>query len=315
MPPATISVILATYNGARYLQQQLESLAQQTSLPTELLVGDDGSQDETRSVVDTFTKTCPFAVRWIQPSKERLGACANFARLLEYASGDYLMFCDQDDIWLPDKTSMVLKEMQRLEEQYGRDIPCLVHTDLKVITESGAEIASSFWRYQRIMPQLANRLQVVLVQNLVTGCTMMLNRSAVRMVVPMPFHGPLMHDWWCTLAVVAFGGQVSGLAYPRVCYRQHGGNVVGAQSWWQRILDRLFVVSGRNIRDELLATQQQAAIFFEQFGGILTPQNKNVIRDYARLSDLGFFAKRSTLLRHGIHKSGWYRTLGLYLYV
>lgn len=315
MPTAAISVILATYNGARYLQQQLESLAQQTLLPTELIVGDDGSQDETRSIVDDFTKTSPFPVRWIKPSKKRLGACANFARLLEYANGDYLMFCDQDDIWSPNKIGITLKEMQRLEEQYGKDLPCLVHTDLKVITESGIEISPSFWRYQKIRPQLADRLQVVLGQNLVTGCTMMLNRSAVKRVMPMPLHGPLMHDWWFALAVVAFGGQVSGLSCPVICYRQHDSNTVGAQSWWQRILRRLFAVSGRAIRDELQATQQQAAIFFELFGDTIAPRNRNIIHDYTRLTDLGFFAKRGVLLRHGIHKSGWYRTLGLYLYV
>jgi len=310
----SVSVILASYNGAAYLRQQLDSLAAQSQLPVELIVGDDGSQDETRSIVENFAQISPFVVRWVQPCKEPLGACQNFARLLELASCDYLMFCDQDDIWLSDKIRVTLEEMQKIEMMYDRATPCLVYTDLTVISADALKIAPSFWRYQRLKPQLGGQLRVVLAQNAVTGCTVMVNRAAVKLVAPMPRQGPLMHDWWFALAVSAFGGQVCGLDCPTVLYRQHSHNTVGARPWWQRILYRLLTI-GKGARGELLATQGQAAVFLKHFGSAIPSENRAVIQAYARLSDLGCIDRRIVLWRHRIQKMGWHRTAGLYLSV
>lgn len=313
MLSGTVSVILATYNGALYLRQQLESLACQTFLPTELVVGDDGSWDETCSIIERFIAVTPFAVRVLSPLAQPLGPCLNFARLMQVARGDYIFFCDQDDVWLPDKICVTLEEMQRLEAKYGLNVPCLVHTDLKVISADGSETASSYWKYQHFKPQLSNKLQVILSQNLVTGCTMMLNRAAISSIGQIPQHGPLMHDWWIALAVNAFGGYVSALNYQTVLYRQHPKNVIGACSWWQYVMRKLLPENSPT--GELRATQQQAAAFLRRFGLDIPPQNRRLIQDYAQLSECGFWARRMTLWRHGIHKSGKHRTLGLYLHV
>jgi glycosyltransferase involved in cell wall biosynthesis len=314
MAVPSVSIVLATYNASSYLQQQLDSLAGQSHLPVELIVGDDGSLDETRLIVEAFARTSPFVVHWVHPCKEPLGACQNFARLLELAHGEYLMFCDQDDIWLEDKIRITLEEMQRLEAMYTRETPCLVYTDLAVISADAQEIAPSFWRYQRFKPQQGGPLQVVVAQNVVTGCTTMVNRTAQKLVVPMPRHGPLMHDWWFTLAVSAFGGQVRGLDRPTVLYRQHSHNTVGARSWSQRILSRM-LTAGRGTRDELRATQEQAAVFLEHFGSAIPSGSRMLIQAYAQLSNLGFVNRRIVLWRHRIHKMGWHRTAGLYLSV
>lgn len=308
----TISIVLAACDGGRYLRQQLASLSGQTLLPGELIVGDDGSQDDTCKIVEEFAASSPFPVRLVRSAGSRLGTSGNFARLLELAGGDYLMFCDQDDIWFPDKVQVTLKEMRRLEGVYGLYKPCIVYTDLKIAAEDGTEIAPSFWRYQRIRPP-EDHLRVLLVQNVATGCTMMVNRAALRLVMPMPLQVPLMHDWWFALAVAACGGHISGLDYATMLYRQHGCNVVGARAWWRRILTRL-VGGAENIRKELRATQEQAAGLLCRHGNDIPQSNKAVVQSYARLAEYGFWARKMLLARHGIHKLGWYRTVSLYLY-
>ncbi len=307
-----VSIILATCNGALYLREQLASLAEQTLLPNELIVGDDVSQDDTCRILDDFAATSPFPVRMVRSAGNKLGACKNFVRLLEFVGGDYLMFCDQDDVWLPDKIHMTLSEMQRLEGAYGNDRPCLVYTDLKVVAKDGTEIAPSFWRYQQMKPPV-NHLQVLLAQNIVTGCTMMVNRAALKLVMPMPEQGPLMHDWWFALTVAAFGGHMSGLHSSTVLYRQHHHNDVGARAWWKLMLDRLGT-NGEMIRRELGATQKQAAALLQRYDVDISTANRRVIQDYAQLSAYSPFFRKFVLARHGIHKQAWYRTVSLYFY-
>jgi glycosyltransferase involved in cell wall biosynthesis len=103
-----ISVAMATYNGGKYLDEQLESLATQTLLPTELVVGDDGSTDDTLHILDAFAKTAPFPVR-IERNPARLGYRANFMAIVRRCRGDLISFCDQDDIWHPEKLELVAK--------------------------------------------------------------------------------------------------------------------------------------------------------------------------------------------------------------
>lgn len=314
MPAETISVILATFNGASHLQKQLISLVEQSLLPTELLIGDDGSVDETYSIIEAFAATSPFTVRLLPASSRPLGTCMNFARLMQAAQGEYVLFCDQDDLWLPDKIECSLLALREMEKEYGRNLPCLVHTDLSVIDATDKKIAPSFWRYQYLDPRLSLSLNTALVQNVVTGCTVIMNRALVDAVLPLPLTGPLMHDWWLVVVALALGGRVGYLSRPTVQYRQHGANAVGAKRWsLSGVLTKMLDVG--QIKQQLVATQMQAATLLQRHNGQLSASNRELAEIYATLSSLGPFAKRMNMWRCGIHKSGWQRTLGLYLYV
>lgn len=314
MSATSISILLATFNGVPYLRRQLESLACQTTLPTELIVGDDGSFDATRSIIEDFAETSPFLVRWLPSHNERLGPRTNFARLLEHASGNYILFCDQDDVWLPDKITLSIKEIQRLEGLHGLDTPCLVHTDLSVIDGSDSILAPSFWKYQYLEPSLSLKLNAAVAQNVATGCTMLVNRAAVNAITPVPLTGPLMHDWWFLIVTLAIGGMVSYIDCPTVLYRQHEANAVGAKGWGlPGILKKIW--SCEQNRAQLRATQMQASALLKRHGDQLLSIHQKLVEDYAALSSLGFFEKRMCIWRHNICKSGWQRTLGLYLYV
>ena len=202
--------------------------------------------------------------------------------------------------------------MRRVEGDFGCRTPCLVHTDLQVTTEDGTVIAPSFWNYQRYAPSTTAQLHGVLAQSAVTGCTVMLNRALADVVCPIPSAGPLMHDWWLALVVNAIGGQVRYLIKPTVRYRQHSGNIVGARSWKRLVYERSAAPGAW--RSQFNDTCRQAAALLERHSADIDPQNLNALEEYAALPSQSFWDRRRVLWRHGIRKSGWYRTAGMYFF-
>src|SRR5690606_13737176 len=152
-----------------------------------------------------------------------------FARLLGASTADYIMFCDQDDVWLPGKVTLTLAKMQELEAACGAETFLLVHTDLRIVDENLNLVADSGHRYQQIDPDRGNTLGRLLVQNIATGCTIMVNRALRDLALPIP-GAALMHDHWLSLVSACFG-KIAYLPEPTLLYRQHSGNKVGAQVW------------------------------------------------------------------------------------
>lgn len=223
-----ISVALCTYNGGAYLQEQLESIAAQTLLPAELVVCDDGSTDDSLALIRDFARQAPFAVR-LYRNERRLGVIANYSRAVSLCRGDYISLCDQDDLWHPEKLELSLECMGGAEERYGQKTPLLVHSDLQVVDLQGRVMAASLMKSQNIHHVEGEPLKTLLVQNFVTGCTVLLNRPLAEASLPLPERA-LMHDWWFAL-VAAVLGRIVFLPRPTVSYRQHGSNTVGAKKF------------------------------------------------------------------------------------
>ncbi|GIW27382.1 MAG: glycosyl transferase [Meiothermus sp.] len=300
-----VEILLATFNGARYLQDQLDSLGAQTYSNWSLIVRDDGSTDSTRDILKTYSQSFPGRVRIIEDSDKGLGAKGNFARLLEYASAPYVMFCDQDDIWLPNKIELLLHRMLEAEAHWGSGVPLLIHSDLEVVNHDLSVIANSFWKYQYLEPTSGQGLNTLLVQNTVTGCATIINRALYRMALPIPQEA-IMHDWWLALVGSAFG-RVELVPQPTVRYRQHDSNSIGAKRWgWGTMFSK-----AKKVRGIIEKTQRQARAFTERFG-MSTPK---IISEYGRLQELDPLSRRSWLLRNKVRCSGWLRNLGFWLYV
>lgn len=222
---SSIEVVLPTYNGTAFLEQQVESIAAQSLRPQRLLLRDDGSSDGTLSLISCLQERYG---DWLQvlPADGNLGCTANVSRLLEATSAAYVALADQDDLWLPQKLEQALALMQQLERHHGAATPLLVHSDLELVDEFGAPLGCSYLQRQRLDPQRMALVDLALT-NVVTGCTALLNRALLRQALPIPSEA-LMHDWW--LALVASGcGQIALVEPPGVLYRQHGGNVLGAR--------------------------------------------------------------------------------------
>lgn len=226
MARPAISICMATYNGEQFLIQQLESIFAQSNQDWQLLVRDDGSNDDTIRVIEDYANRLPDKIRLIKDNGGRLGANLNFGKLLEYADTEYIMFSDQDDVWLPNKIEMTLNAMKATEQIYPNK-PVLVHTDLKVANSDLNIIADSMWTYQGLFPDVGNSLKKIMSQNVVTGCTVMINKRARDVSVPVPAEA-IMYDWWLALNVCRHG-KIVYVSIPSILYRQHSGNQIGAK--------------------------------------------------------------------------------------
>lgn len=260
LPP--VDVLLATYNGAKYLPAQLDSLLAQTHQNFRLLVSDDGSSDATLDILQSYGAR--FGARWVlvPNAQPGMGVVRNFENLMAASLRDgvaaWVAFADQDDVWLPEKIECCLRAMQQMEQECGAGLPCLVHSDLTVVDEGLKVISESFARYQRMDPLQCSPLSLLSV-NQVTGCTMLVNRSLLRMALPLP-RETIMHDWWCGL--LSGSGRRCFVPTPLILYRQHGANQVGAKD--RSLKTRLFrlLTNGQGIVQRVralgLATYRQA---------------------------------------------------------
>lgn len=213
-----VAILLSTYNGARFLPAQLESIAGQKMADWVLYWRDDGSDDATVPIMQSFaaevgTDRC---VRVEQPG--RLGATASFMALLRAAapSGLAAAFADQDDVWLPEKLDLALAALGE------SDVPALYCSRQLLVDETLAPLRES------APLRRAPDFPAALTQNIATGCTVVLNSAAARLVARSRAPGASLHDWWSYLVVTASGGRVIADPTPTVLYRQHGSNLVGA---------------------------------------------------------------------------------------
>ncbi len=306
--PQILDILLATYQGAAFLREQLDSLAAQTYQDFRIVVRDDGSTDETVAILDQFSIAHPGRIVVLPLSGDRLGASGSFAHLLAESRARYVMFCDQDDIWLPDKIELTLGAMEALESVHGQQMPLLACTDLKVVNHQLGLIDQSLWHFQRIHPERLRRLSRVLVQNFATGCTVMINRALADLALPVP-NEAMMHDWWLALVATRFG-KVHVLPKATVLYRQHGRNDVGARRWSFRTgAENFFLYRAR--RRAAIAEQEkvyagierQAVAFVKRFEARLSPAERAMVAALGAFRLCGFWGRRYLMVRHGLLQS------------
>ena len=304
---ALIDILLATYNGEAWLEEQLDSLFAQDFTDWRLLVRDDGSNDKTMSILRAAQTRAGERLIIVADSGENLGPVGNFARLMEASTADYSMFCDQDDLWHPAKLRLSLTKMQEMESVCGPAIPLLVHTDFQVVDENLHVLATSGHRYQKVEPEKGQTLGRLLVQNVATGCTMMMNRALRERALPIPGEA-LMHDHWLSLVAACFG-RMACLPQPTLSYRQHGGNQVGAQVW------NLAYVWGlpfrlRFIRQVMTRNRRQAQALFARYRRDLRAGEAAVLDAFIRLPERGPLRRRCDIFRHGLFYCGFIRNFG-----
>lgn len=306
-----VDILLATYNGERYLAEQLESLLAQTFDDWRVLARDDGSTDSTTQILWRYAADYPERFTIIDDDDTGLGACGNFACLMECSTADYVMFCDQDDVWLPEKIGTFLAAMRDLEGQCGSDVPLLVHSDLKVVGSDLEPLHDSFWEYQSIDPSFGSSVNRLLIQNVVTGCASMCNRKSIEAALPVSAEA-MMHDWWIALIAASFG-RIEHIRDATVLYRQHGENAIGAKRFgvWMTLVRGIKspVRAYYRSRSIVRATQHQAQAFLRVYGERMPDQLRHRICRFATLSMQGALERRLTLLRYRFLAKGLYRQL------
>lgn len=302
-----IDVLLATYNGAEFLEKQLDSLFSQTCQDFSITVGDDRSVDGTVEVLASYARRYPGRFTYAINSK-RLGATANFATLLSRSTAPYVMCCDQDDVWLPEKIARTIAAIKTAEARHGRQRPVLAYSDAVLVDAKLKTISSSFWRTCRVRPRGA-QLRNLIVQNVVTGCTMGCNRSLLDKALPIPSEKVVMHDYWLALVAAAFGLLIP-LEQATMLYRQHGKNKFGVAP------DRTLLQSLRHpIRDArlkaaMLDAMRQAGAFSDRFANELTRKQKAELTAFQMLFQRGYVRRRWVILRHRLLLPGVWNNIG-----
>lgn len=278
------SVALCTYNGERYIAEQLESILSQSKIPDELVVVDDCSADRTPEIVQSFGPRFP-SFKFIQ-MKKNVGPVQAFSLAIKETSHPYIFLSDQDDHWKEEKIEQMLVESTK----YSLSVPLLMFSDLEVIDENGNSIHPSFWKRTGIDPKKAT-FRSLLYANVATGCATMINSSMKSLLASIP-NGVMMHDHW--IALIAFGmGNVAVVDDNLVKYRAHGQAVTSkAQAsflWKLKIQWEQFWDSSDSY---LEAELDQADQFKNHFFSFLSKEKQDALEKFLLLKNQPFWQRK-----------------------
>lgn len=305
-----IDVLLATYNGAKYLEEQIESLLGQTFTDFRIIARDDGSTDNTLAILTRYSEKYGNKF-WIISDEQPSGSAqGNFARLTDLSDADYTMYCDQDDYWHPGKIEMTYAAMRKAEES-NREVPVLVHCDLQVVDSDRNVMSRSFWAYQGLNPHMAETNHLV-VQSNITGCTVMINRVLREKAQPFP-NTMIMHDWWLGL-IAAISGRIVAIDTPLIDYRQHETNDTGAKHFnfryvAGRVIKQLTTEMLSESRRTIRRTQNQADALVRHVENALSKHDIVLLDQYIHMDEMNFIQRRYFVIRNGFMKQGFVRNL------
>ncbi len=295
------------------MREQIDSILTQDYPSVRILARDDGSTDRTVAILEEYVTRLPGQFTLLPRSTATGSAKLNFKALMQASRSDYTCCADQDDVWLPQKISRSMTAMATLEKQYGTKVPLLVFSDLQVVDHALRPLHASFWTHQGIDPAGINFLRRLLTQNVVTGCTTLLNGSLRRLAATVP-QDAYMHDWWVALVVCAFGRAIF-LPAPSVRYRQHDGNVLGAiRHGRHNLLPRLRFHDLR--RAQWDTSQRQAEAMLRVFAKELSTDSRRLLEAYLRCgTSPNRLIRVSTLLRHRFFLNGLRPNLAMLWYL
>ena len=220
-----LSVAMCTYNGAKYLREQLNSIVNQTRLPDEMIIYDDDSSDDTVEILNDFKKEAPFPVKIYQNSSN-CGPTKNFEKAISLCVGDIIALSDQDDVWMPHK----LEKLENTLEKYPD--AGYVFSNALVVNEKLNSSGNTIWdcilftKNQRERFKQGYQLEILLKHNVVTGATMAFRAEARKWILPIPKEW--VHDAWIALLLSAIGANGIFVEEPLIKYRQHRNLLIGA---------------------------------------------------------------------------------------
>lgn len=297
----TVAILMSTYNAEPFLKEQINSILGQTYTNWKLFIRDDGSSDSTSLIIEEFTKKDDRIFFVNKDSIKNVGVISSFFLLLSCVKADFYMFCDQDDVWLKSKVRLSL---DRMNQQKKVDVPTLVHTDLKVVDQNLNIINESFMEKEKLnrKSQLGN----LVIQNNVTGCTVMINNSFRNIVIDKGIPNEvIMHDWWMALVGNAIG-ETLFVDVPTMLYRQHNLNVVGSSSTIKKIMGGY---GRKGIINSIIKASEQDKAFIDLYHENLSKKKLETINFAANMIHYPRVKRMRGLKTNNIFKSGFIRNL------
>ncbi len=264
-----ILILLSTYQGEKYLATQLDSIISQSYTDWTLVIRDDGSRDGTLALIKTYAEI-ESRIHLLSDNLGNIKPAKSFAALMHYAltrNENYIFFCDQDDVWQPNKLALQVNLLNDMQAQYGNTMPLLIHSDLSVVDQRLQTIHPSFLRFEKISRNTQAPLNTLLINNFVTGCTMGINRALLNIVTPVP-DDIIMHDWWCALCASAMG-KIAFLNEASVLYRQHSHNSIGSQGFYGKLKELA------KLKTNMTAKKKNMGLCFAQAAKLLARMDKH----------------------------------------
>lgn len=291
-----VDILMATYNGEKYIEEQISSIINQTYKDWTLYIHDDGSTDETIEIIKKFNDS---RIILIEDGLNFGNSSKNFLHLLtKYVKNEFFFFSDQDDYWMPDKIERTLEFMNKLLIGKDKSLPVCIGTDLKVVDSNLNEINPSFYNFSKIIKDA--QFNDLLIENVFTGCTMCMNRAIIPYMkkCDLFFDGIVQHDWLIGL-ICASDGYIGQLPNPTMLYRQHQNNVVGANAF---TIKRLFDFSTMMVRLKKIKKLRESVIGQMKIVELLIQNKKNkfLIQSFTNSS---FLNHKICMLKNRINRS------------
>ena len=294
-----VNIVLSTYNGARFLAEQLESIQKQTFTDWQLLIRDDGSTDITPQIIAEFVKADPRIHFINEHDRQNFGVIKNFFTLVKYEKADYYFFSDQDDVWLPDKMATMLDEVIH----HDKSQPLMIYMDLSVVDQDLNVTHPSMICSQS--HHANTTLLAELTENTVTGGVAMINHALAEKWEDTD--DVIMHDWYLALLATATGKLVY-IDKPGELYRQHDNNVLGARTFRKRLAKWLNPLQALEKYWWLITTSQRQAELLLGQPDLSTIQ-RELIGAYVGLINNGMMQRINLLKKYQFKKNKRFHTV------
>ena len=289
----TVDILLSVYNGEKFLQQLLDSILLQSYNSWRLIIRNDASDDASLSIINKFKEQHNDKVYFLEDKpKVNLGPALSYAELLAVSNSKYIMFCDQDDVWLPHKIETMLKAMKELEKKYSSNSNLLVYSDMKVCSENLKITSDSFYRHNNNLP-VGNTLKSILFDNNIAGCCMLINKTLKDFSLPLTKE-MVMHDWWINLCVNIIGHS-KFIKESLLLYRQHKNNYYGASNK-KNMVFKYFKI--KKYKKNLKKMIGQLKILNERYAKHMKPDDRQIVSQLAYIADNNFFMRKFLILKY-----------------
>ena len=299
--PVEVDIILATYNGGKYLDEQLESIFEQDFHNYRILIRDDGSTDGTLDILSKWKGLNPQKIEIIEDGLGNLGPTGNFNQLMSVSTAPYICFCDQDDKWLPNKLSSQITFIQSLEEKHPHT-GLMIFSDLIMCDDEMNVICPSLIEKDRLNTKALGAHQL-LMQNVPYGCTTLINRKLLAIVSPIDSRA-LLHDHWIAVVASLLGGlhyQDEVLIYHRI----HENNASRAESEHRKESkkDLKSIINNDNFHNYLTKQVYQAEAILEKYEQHLTDSQQNMLKDFILLKSTSGFKRKWIIVKNKFFKN------------
>lgn len=318
-----VSILMATYNGEKFIHEQLDSVLTQSYKDFNLYISDDGSSDSTVKIIREYSKK-DSRIILLDKQIPTGSACKNFLFLLSKVEGDVFLFCDQDDVWENNHVELLINNYLKIENR--DDKPILIHSDLKIVDEKMNIIDNSGFHYMKLPHKKMNK-HFYFVQNNVTGCVTLINKVLRSFVLKNTEYLSenikkiLMHDIFFANIASEFGSLIT-IKEPLELYRQHQSNVLGAVNArsLRLLIHKLFTFkdykkSYEYYKDMLQRYKDYACFFIEYFETELDKKEYGILKKFSTIDKYNKIYRIFFLIKNKFLKYGFLRNMWLFIVV